>query len=42
MILRSISQKVSIPLVIKTQIEKNPSSFRTGKGKLDLEIYKFK
>lgn len=42
MILTSISQRVSMPLVVKTQIEKNPSSSRTGKGKLDLERYKLK
>lgn len=42
MIITSISQKVSIPLVVKMQIEKNPSSSITSKGKLALEKYKLK
>lgn len=42
MILTLISQKVSIPLVIKTQIENNLSSSVTGKGKFVLEKYELK
>lgn len=42
MILTLISQKVYVPLVVKTQIENNPSSSITAKGKLALEKYKLK
>lgn len=42
MIITSISQKLSIPLVVKIQIEKNPSPSIAGKEILSLEKYKLK